>query len=93
MFTPNSDGINDTFNFTLVGAKGVSFIIMNRWENSLTPVFSEGEGVLRSQRLVSWIGRTTGGMECSESIYFYTLEYKDANGDVHKKNGYVTLLR
>ena len=93
MFTPNGDGINNMFNFTLVGAKGVSFIIMNRWKNSLTPAFSGGEGVAPSQRLVRWIGRTTSGMECSESIYFYTFEYKDANGDVHKKNGYVTLLR
>ena len=40
-----------------------------------------------------WNGRTTSGIECSEGIYFYTLEYKDAKGDTQKKNGYITLLR
>ena len=91
----NGDGINDTYNFTIVGAKGisVSFSIMNRWGNSLTPALSEVGGVVPSQRVLLWNGRTTSGMDCSEGIYFYTLEYKDAKGDTQKKNGCVTLIR
>ena len=94
VFTPNGDGVNDTFNFSIVGASDVSFTIYNRWGLSLTPALSEGEGVVPPpQRVISWDGHTTSGVECSEGVYFYTLEYKDAKGDAQKKNGYMSLFR
>ena len=93
VFTPNGDGINDTFNFSIVGASDVSFSVYNRWGLSLTPALSEGEGAVPSQRVVRWDGHTTSGEACSEGVYFYTLQYTNANGDAIKKNGYVTLMR
>ena len=93
VFTPNGDGINDTFNFSIVGASDVSFTIYNRWGLSLTPALSEGEGVVTSQRVVRWDGHTTSGEACSEGVYFYTLNYKLANGDVITKKGFITLMR
>ena len=93
VFTPNGDGINDTFNFNIVGASDVSFTIYNRWGLSLTPALSEGEGVVPSQRVVRWDGHTTSGEACSEGVYFYTLSYKLANGDVITKKGFITLMR
>ena len=88
VFTPNGDGINDVFTFSVVGATNVSFNIMNRWGNLIQSVTSRA-----SVTNVLWDGRTTSGEACSEGVYFYTLEYKDSKGDVIKKNGYVSLLR
>ena len=88
VFTPNGDGINDAFTFSVVGATNVSFNIMNRWGNLIQSVTSRA-----SVTNVLWDGRTTSGEACSEGVYFYTLEYKDSKGDVIKKNGYVSLLR
>ena len=91
VFTPNGDGINDTFNFSIAGASDVSFSVYNRWG---LLVHSEGSGSSPSGRLGgAWDGRTTSGIECSEGIYFYTLQYTDAKGDTQKKNGYVSLFR
>lgn len=87
VFTPNNDGINDTFNFSIVGATGVSFSVHNRWGNLIKNL------ELNTNNYILWDGHTTSGIECTDGVYFYTLEYKDAKGDVIKKNGYVTLIR
>jgi gliding motility-associated-like protein len=87
VFTPNGDGINDVFTFSVVGAKNLVFGIYNRWGNLIQTT------TLQQQTTVLWDGRTTSGEECASGVYFYTLEYTDANGDVHKKNGYVSLIR
>ena len=71
----------------------MSFTIYNRWGLSLTPALSEGEGVVPSQRVVRWDGHTTTGEACSEGVYFYTLSYKLAKGDVVNKKGFITLMR
>jgi gliding motility-associated-like protein len=87
VFTPNGDGINDTFNFTIVGASDVSFVIYNRWGIEIQTT------TLKQPTTFIWDGRTTSGIECSDGVYFYVLEYTDANGDTQKKNGYVSLFR
>ena len=88
VFTPNGDGINDTFNFSIVGASDVSFNMYNRWGNLIQSVTSRA-----SVTNVLWDGRTTSGEACSEGIYFYTLSYKLTNGDVVNKKGFITLIR
>jgi gliding motility-associated-like protein len=87
VFTPNGDGTNDTFMFSVFSAKGLVFNIYDRW--GLLIKNSE----LKTNNYVLWDGRTTSGEACSEGVYFYTLQYTDSNGDVHKKNGYVSLFR
>jgi gliding motility-associated-like protein len=87
VFTPNGDGINDTFNFSIVGASNINFNIYNRWGNIIQ------NSTLASHTYISWDGRTTSGIECASGIYFYTLQYTDAKGDLDKKNGYITLIK
>ena len=89
VFTPNGDGINDTFHILLPSSvSDVSFTIFNRWglEVASNPSPSGRLGG-------AWDGRTTSGESCSEGVYFYTLQYTDARGDTQKKNGYVSLFR
>ena len=88
VFTPNGDGINDVFAFSVVGAKNLVLGIYNRWGNLIQSITSRA-----SVTNLLWDGHTTSGEECSGGVYFYTLEYKDSKGDTQKKNGYVTLLR
>jgi gliding motility-associated-like protein len=87
VFTPNGDSINDTFNFSIVGASDVNFIIYNRWGNIIQNL------TLATHTYISWDGRTTSGEACNEGVYFYTLQYTDEKGVPQKKNGYVSLFR
>lgn len=89
VFTPNSDGINDVFSFSLgLGNTLNSFNIYNRWGNVIHQTTN-----IQTQTTILWDGRTTSGEPCKEGVYFYTLEYVDKNGDKQKRNGYITLIK
>jgi gliding motility-associated-like protein len=88
VFTPNNDSINDVWRFNLGKGnilKGLN--IYNRWGN----IISAAE-VLEATEIL-WDGRTTSGEETPSGVYFYVLQYTDANGEDHKKNGYITLIK
>jgi len=91
VFTPNQDGINDVWEFNI--GKGnilTKLMVYNRWGTDLSPAHSEGEG---ANATVRWDGRSTSGIECSTGIYFYMLQYTDVNGELHQKNGYMSLVK
>jgi gliding motility-associated-like protein len=91
VFTPNADSINDVWRFNLGKGNVLTALnIYNRWGNLIlqTPYTSAG-----SVSVVNWDGRTTSGEETPSGVYFYVLQYTDANGDTHKKNGYISLIR
>lgn len=88
VFTPNNDSINDVWRFSLGKGnvlKGLN--IYNRWGNEIA-VTSRA-----SVTQINWDGRTTSGEETPSGVYFFVLQYTDANGDEHKKNGYITLIK
>ncbi len=90
VFTPNNDSINDVWRFSLGKGnvlKGLN--IYNRWGN----LISTNNETNKQQNIVLWDGRTTSGEETPNGVYFYVLQYSDGNGDEHKKNGYITLIR
>jgi gliding motility-associated-like protein len=87
VFTPNSDGVNDTFKIKLYNAILTNFSIYNRWGLLIK------NDELNTHNYLEWDGRTTAGEECSAGVYFYTLQYTDANGNIQKKNGYITLIK
>ncbi len=86
VFTPNYDNVNDTFKFNLYNSFLKSFTIYDRWGLEMYTTHL-------NQHHVIWDGRTTSGIESTAGVYFYVLEYTDVNGDTHKKNGYVTLIK
>ncbi len=72
IFTPNKDGINDTWSLPFsdaVGAKKVS--VLNRWGNLIY------EGDLKN---FAWDGRTQNGDECIDGIYFYRINNTNIAG-------------
>jgi gliding motility-associated-like protein len=89
VFTPNNDSIIDVWRFGL--GKGNSLkdlAIFNRWGNL---IYQKTNNL--SQTTVLWDGRTTSGEETPSGVYFYLLQYTDANDEEHKKNGYITLIQ
>jgi len=80
VFTPNGDGMNDTF--TIVGLNVYpenEILIFNRWGNT---VFQE------KNYHNEWTGP---GL--SEGTYFYILRVKNIAGEWEDYHGYLTLLR
>ncbi len=89
VFTPNNDSINDVWRFSLGKGNVLKDVtIFNRWGNL---IYQKTNSL--SQTTVLWDGRTTSGEETPSGVYFYVLQYTDGNGDEHKKNGYITLIK
>lgn len=88
-FTPNNDGVNDTWQFSLGdGAVLNGLSIYNRWGNLI-----HSSSTSSNNNTVLWDGRTTSGEPCSEGVYFYVLNYTDAKGEQQNKTGYISLFR
>jgi gliding motility-associated-like protein/uncharacterized repeat protein (TIGR01451 family) len=80
VFTPNGDGVNDTFEIPgLTDYPDNTIDIFNRWGNSIYH---------KQGYLSDWTGN---GL--NEGTYFYVLQVKDANGVSETYKGYITLLR
>jgi len=80
VFTPNGDGTNDVFSFTLKNGTVKTFAVYNRWGNLVAEV-------LEATKLTgaAWDGYTTAGEPCNDGVYFYVLEYTDAKGELKTK--------
>ena len=89
-FTPNSDGINDSFEITLDPCLGQirQLSIYNRWGQL---IFHQ---VLTStlEKLFSWDGKYRG--EAAQTgVYGYQLILETPTGKISKHTGSVTLIR
>ena len=88
VFTPNEDGVNDTFRIQLPsGSAFKEFNVYNRWGNLVHSTEPHGQTVLL------WDGRTTGGEACSSGVYYYVLQYTDAEGSFQKRNSFISVFR
>lgn len=83
-FTPNNDGLNDTWKPDVVFVKDYTLYIFNRW----------GQKVFEStDETKSWDG-TFGSKECLMDTYLFKLKYVGYNKpDVIQQAGTVTLVR
>lgn len=84
-FTPNGDGVNDSFNGKGEGIAEYEMNIFDRW----------GELIFRSQSLTdNWDGtakfRTT---QCQQDVYVYKIRIKTNFGESFERVGNVTLIR
>ncbi len=80
VFTPNADSKNDTYHIDeLCNFDGFRFVIYNRWGKI---IFESTEADFQ------WDGKTTGGTEASEGVYYYVL-----NAKTQAYNGYIQLIR
>ena len=81
-FTPNGDGLNDTFLYKASLLESITFEVFNRW----------GELMFRTSQLdVGWDG-TYNGSIAPPGTYIYQLNVNDQLGNQFTQNGKVILL-
>lgn len=88
-FTPNYDGLNDVFMpvFSLYGldAKTYQMEIFDRWGHELYRTNDVGKG---------WDGslQNKGDETLKEGTYIFKIKYKDLEGKLYEKTGFLSLL-
>lgn len=83
-FTPNDDGLNDTFkpSFSLIPNK-YHFIIYNRYGFKIFETSDAGQG---------WNGRLSDGTKALEGGYIYYLEIESSSGKALEKRGNFSVI-
>lgn len=82
VFTPNSDGLNDSFKIKVEGYDAYDIIIFNRW----------GEKLFQSNdATIHWDGNFKGE-NVSDGTYYYLIELKTKEKKITEK-GFLTLIR
>lgn len=84
VFSPNSDGQNDTY---LPKVKAIERVVLRAFSAS------NGDLVFSSEKLEPWNGRDLAGHECPPGSYFYVIEAIGSDGKVHSARQAVQLLR
>lgn len=84
IFTPDSDGENDYFNFRDKGLDILDCKIFNRWGN-LVNTIDDPQG--------NWDGTDLNNHECPEGVYYYIIEYSFNEVEFHSHSGYIHLIR
>ncbi len=82
-FTPNGDGLNDTFHPKGFGVEKFSMKIFNRW----------GEMVFSTESLEPGWDGTCGSEPCPAGNYVYTAIYEGADGSKVQAKGTLSLIR
>jgi gliding motility-associated-like protein len=84
IFSPNNDGINDSFTGNGVAIKNFHMLIFNRWGEKLYETTSIAEG---------WNGFYKGKV-CEQGVYVYKISFVDEiKNKFHQNTGSVNLLR
>lgn len=82
VFTPNGDGVNDSFYPVSRGTRLYDFKVYDRWGNIM---FSTGDAS------AGWDGYYRGAV-CKQDLYVWRVKVSGANGKLKELTGYVTLL-
>lgn len=82
-FSPNDDGLNDTFHAYGTNIKKYQISIFDRW----------GEKIFSSEDiLASWDGKYKGKL-VPEDVYIWKIIFTDAYSKSHEKTGHITVIR
>lgn len=84
IFSPNGDGVNETFNLGAYGIKEIKIIIFDRWG---VEVYS------KTAERIFWDGRNKSGAEMPAGTYYYIADATSLSGEVTKLKGFVQLAR
>jgi gliding motility-associated-like protein len=80
VFTPNGDGFNDEFLIDYTGNREFLLTIFDRWGRKM---------FITTNKLEGWDGKTAGGADVPDGVYYYTLW---VGPDQHSV-GNITLIR
>lgn len=82
-FTPNGDGLNDTFFAKGLGIKKFDMVIFDRWGNQIFTTTDISK---------AWDG-TFKGVLCPDDTYVWKITAIDGNSVRYEKTGHVTLMK
>jgi gliding motility-associated-like protein len=88
-FTPNGDGLNDRFEFDILGANLIEVSVINRWGEVIYYNPSQPNGMTGSN---GWDG-TSDGKAVPDDTYVYKMTVTYFDGTVKYKTGTVTIMR
>lgn len=83
VFSPNNDGVNDTFFIHHSNISKYKMNIFNRWGLNVK-ILTENDSI--------WDG-LYNGIPVSEGVYFYTIIYNDLLGETFVNSGTIQLVR
>jgi gliding motility-associated-like protein len=84
-FTPNDDGVNDTFIGKGMFIHEFEMMIFDRWGNLVYETNDMNK---------PWDGKVNGGVEpAQKDVYVYSITVKDFRMEKHKYQGTVSILR
>lgn len=84
-FTPNGNGLNDTFKPQMFGIIEFQMLIFDRWGNEIFKTTDMNEG---------WNGRVRGtGEVAMQDVYVYKITTKDLMKNPHSYIGSITLVK
>lgn len=94
VFTPNGDGVNETFNLIVTYAKSIHLVILNRWGTKMFDTESINSALIGPQwNGPAWNGETDFGTPVSEGVYFYKYHVEGLNGELLEGHGFMELIR
>jgi len=84
VFTPNGDGVNDTFSFIEKGISTITVQILNRWGNEVYSWNKTNSG---------WDGRSKDGTDLPDGVYLYIIQAQGIDDKPYNYQGTVQLIR
>lgn len=87
VFSPNGDGLNDNFDFELLGADGGQMTIYNRWGEQVYFNAFQANGAGNG-----WDG-FINGVPAAEETYVYQLEVTYFDGETEVLSGTISIVR
>ena len=86
VFTPNNDGLNDTFSPSLlnIDMNSYNLLIYDRWGNKIFETYNYEQG---------WDGKLTDGTMLPPDVYSYKVIYNTNLGVEKKETGKVIMAR
>jgi gliding motility-associated-like protein len=91
-FTPNADGLNDFFEFDILGATNLDVNVWNRWGEKVFSNPSQINGISQSNANGAWDGMFRG-KKVQFDTYTYMIEVTYFNGKKDKVAGTVTVMQ
>jgi len=88
-FTPNGDGLNDRFEFDILGAEKLEVSVFDRWGGRIFYNANQPNGLTGSN---GWDG-TKGGTNVPDDTYVYMLKVTYFDGNTKDITGTVTIMR
>ena len=85
VFTPNGDGLNDTFKFFHDLFQTYDITIVNRWDNLIYEKKN-------AKGIAIWDGTDQNKELCNEGVYFFIIKGTLLDGSAFEKVGFVTLI-